>query len=212
MFTMQVKDPENIRLKHDTGGGPVWDLGVYCINAARYLFRDEPTRVWATAANNGDRRFSEIEEMATAVLRFPNERLASFTCSFGATDVSAYRLVGTKGHLRLDPAYEYAEALSQELTVNGRRTRRSFPKRDQFAPALLYFSDCVLQDREPEPSGWEGLADVRVIEAVYRSMAFGEVVELPSMEKRRRPSMRQEIRRPPVSRPPLVRARAPSGG
>jgi glucose-fructose oxidoreductase len=211
-FTMQVKDWGNIRLRHETGGGPVWDLGVYCVNAARYLFRDEPTHVWATAANSGDPRFSEIEEMATAVLRFPNERLASFTCSFGAADVSACRLVGTKGHLRLDPAYEYAEALVLELTVNGRQTRRTFPKRDQFAPELLYFSDCVLQDREPEPSGSEGLADVRVIEAVYRSIASGEVVTLPPMEKHERPSMRQEIRRPPVSRPSLVRARAPSEG
>ena len=56
-----------------------------------------------------------------------------------------------------------------QITVDGKTTRaRAFPKRDQFAPELLYFSDCIRKDREPEPSGREGLADVRVIRALLR--------------------------------------------
>ena len=47
--------------------------------------------------------------MTSAILRFPGERLAPFTCSFGAADVASYRIVGTKGDLRVEPAYEYAE-------------------------------------------------------------------------------------------------------
>jgi predicted dehydrogenase len=94
VFTMQVEDAANYRLQREAGGGPLWDIGIYCVNAARYLFRDEPVEVWATGANSGDPRFREVEEMASAVLRFSDARLATFSVSFGAADVSAYRLVG----------------------------------------------------------------------------------------------------------------------
>ncbi|HYC76083.1 MAG TPA: gfo/Idh/MocA family oxidoreductase, partial [Planctomycetota bacterium] len=83
------------------------------------------------------------------------------------------------------------------------------PKRDQFAAELIYFSDCVLEGRDPEPSGREGLADVRVIRALHRSLRTGGAVELPPFRRRRRPSMEQEIRRPPVRKPELVHAKSP---
>jgi len=54
-------------------------------------------------------------------------------------------------------SYEYAEGLAFELTVNGKITRQRIGKRDQFAPQLIYFSDCISKDRDPEPSGEEGL-------------------------------------------------------
>ena len=75
VFTMQVQEG-NIRLRRETGGGTLWDIGIYCINAARYLFRDEPEEVFAYTANNGEKRFREVEEMTSAVLRFPEDRLA----------------------------------------------------------------------------------------------------------------------------------------
>lgn len=105
VFTMQVQEG-NIRLRRETGGGTLWDIGIYCINGARYLFRDEPEEVFAYTANNGEKRFREVDEMTSAILRFPRQRLASFTCSFGASDVAAYQVVGTKGDVRVDPAYE----------------------------------------------------------------------------------------------------------
>ena len=104
---MQVQEG-NIRLRRETGGGTLCDIGIYCINAARYLFRDEPMEVFAFTANTGETRFREVDEMTSAMLRFPGERLATFTCSFGAADVAAYQVVGTKGDVRVDPAYEYA--------------------------------------------------------------------------------------------------------
>jgi glucose-fructose oxidoreductase len=153
----------------------------------------------------------EVEEHVSCVLRFPNERLASFTCSFGAADVSEYRLVGTKGDLAVEPAYEYAMALQHRLTLDGEVKERRFAKRDQFAPELLYFSDCVLKNQDPEPSADEGLADVRVIRALYRSAQLGRPVELTPYEKRERQSLEQEIRRPPIDKPQTVHTQAPSG-
>jgi predicted dehydrogenase len=207
-FAMNVKEGD-IRLRKETGGGTLYDIGIYCINAARYLFRDEPFEVLAMSANSGQRRFAEVEEMISASLRFPEERLATFICSFGAADVARYQIVGTKGDLQLDPAYEYAMAAKQKLTIGGKSTEKTFAKRDQFAPEILYFSDCILKEREPEPSGWEGLADVLVIEALYRSARTGRPVRISPIEKKTRPTMRQHIHRPPVKKPKEVKVSAP---
>jgi predicted dehydrogenase len=210
-FTMQVKDADNIRLKRDLGGGPLYDIGIYCINAARYLLREEPEEVFAFAANNGEKRFSEVNEMVSAVLRFPGERLAAFTCSFGAADVGSYQVVGTKGELRLDPAYEYAGELSLSITADGKKQVRRYAKRDQFAPELLHFSDCILTGREPRPGGDEGLADVRIIRALLESAQKGRPVRLGAFETPPRPTKAKEERRPPVRKPDLVRVAPPSG-
>ncbi|MEO7136716.1 MAG: gfo/Idh/MocA family oxidoreductase, partial [Gemmatimonadales bacterium] len=85
-----------------------------------------------------------------------------------------------------------------------------FPKRDQFAPELISFSECILTGAAPEPSGWEGYADVRVIRALYRSAEIGQPVALPPFTKEDRPSLAQEIRRPAVRKPDLVNTEAPS--
>ena len=75
-FSMQVK-PGDIRLDKELGGGPLYDIGIYSINAARYLFQDEPESVLACSASRKDPRFKEVDEMTGAILRFPNERLAT---------------------------------------------------------------------------------------------------------------------------------------
>jgi glucose-fructose oxidoreductase len=207
-FSMQVV-PGNIRVRRSLGGGVLYDIGIYCINAARSLFREEPVEVHALAAGV----IGDVEESVSAVLRFPNERLAAFTASFGAAKISEYRLVGTKGELAVDPAYEYAKPLEHRLSLEGDLVgERRFAKRDQFAPELLYFSDCLLQNRDPEPSAEEGLADVRVIRALYRSLESGGTVELAPYERRDRPSLEQEIRRPPIEKPAVIHAQAPGGG
>lgn len=208
-FTMQVK-PGNIRVKREMGGGPLWDIGVYCINAARYLFRAEPQEVFAFENSSDDKRFREVEESVTAVLRFPDAQLASFACSFGASDVSTYEVVGTKGSLCAEPAYEYAEGLKLQITINGKVKERAFGKSDQFGPELVYFSDCILKNKEPEPSGKEGLADVRVIRALYESLDKRAPVRVRIQEPEQRPSAVQEIRRPPIQKPDLIHAESSS--
>jgi predicted dehydrogenase len=211
VFCMQVKEGDIRVGPRSKGGGTVYDIGIYCINAARYLFQDEPVEVTAQMANSGDPRFRETEEMVAATLRFPGDRLATFTCSFGAADIATYHVVGTRGDLELNPAYEYAAEIRQRVTVNGRTRERTFPKRDQFAPELVSFSECVLNGAEPEPSGREGLADVRVIRAIYASAeAGGRAVRLAPFQKEIRPTLDQEVRRPPVRQPSLVNTEAPS--
>jgi glucose-fructose oxidoreductase len=106
-----------------------------------------------------------------AILRFSGDRLANFICSFGAADRARYEVVGTKGSVAVDPAFEYAEGLAYELRVGDSHRRKSFKKSDQFAPELVHFAKAVRANRPPEPSGKEGLIDVAIIEAIARSIA-----------------------------------------
>ncbi len=209
IFSQQVKEG-NSRLKADIGGGPIYDMGVYCINAARYLFRAEPVEVMAWNTGHESKRFLEVPATTTVVMRFPEETIASFTCSFGITDRSTFEVVGTKGVVKMDPAYEMVETLKVEMTVGKETAKRSFPKRDQFAPELMYFSDCILNDREPEPSGHEGMADVRIIEAILESAEGNRPVAVKQTNITTRPHMKQEIAKPAVSRPRLVKAEPPA--
>jgi len=204
VFSMQVR-PGNIRTDKEMGGGTLYDIGIYCINAARYLFRDEPVETFAfSSANKNDPRFKEIDEMTGAVLRFPKDRLATFATSFGAADVASYRIVGTRGDLRVENAYEYTMPVTHHLTVDGKIQQRTFRKRDQFAPELIYFSDCIKNDKTPEPSGAEGLADVRIIEGLYKSAKIRRPVKVKPVKRMQRPTMQQEIRRRAISKPSLI--------
>jgi predicted dehydrogenase len=203
-FSMQVK-AGNIRTQAELGGGPEWDIGIYCINAARMVFADEPIDVWATATRTRDRRFEDVPESVHAILRFPGDRLANFVCSFGAADRARYEVVGTKGSISVDPAYEYAEGLGYELRIGDKVKKKSFAKSDQFAPELVHFAKSVRARRAPEPSGKEGLIDVAIIEAIHRSIESGHWQKIGAPHRQRRPSMDQEMRKPAVPRePPLV--------
>lgn len=209
VFSMQVRRG-NIRLQGELGGGPLFDLGIYCINAARYIFRAEPEEVTAFAAyGGGDPRFAEVERSVSAVLRFPGSRLASFTCSFGAAEASYYQVFGTEGDLRVEPAFGYEGELKHRLTTQGSTRERTFRRSDQFAPELLYFSECIQRDREPEPGAIEGLIDVRIIEAIYRSIRAGQSIEQPRLPHDDPPTPDQYIRRPPAREPRMVEARSP---
>lgn len=211
-FAQQVAE-ENVRVSEtaDHGGGPIYDMGVYCINAARYLFRSEPIEVSAVAARKpGDDRFSRVEEMVSVNMHFPNARLATFTCSFGAAHVSCYSLFGTKGSLRVEPAYGYATPVAHQLKVAERTTTKTFPKRDQFAAELAYFSNCILKDKDPEPSGYEGLLDVRIIQAIYESIRTRRVISLSHPAEKKKPTLRQEMHRPAHAKPEVIHAKPPS--
>jgi predicted dehydrogenase len=211
VFCMQVEEG-NIRLQASTGGGTLYDIGIYCINAARYLFRDEPTEVVALTASNGERRFDEVPEMTSCILRFPEERLATFTCSFGAAEASSYDVVGTEGFIHMNDPYTFAGEITQTVTVGKKTQEKVFGPSDQFAPELLYFSDCILNKRSPEPSGTEGLADVRIIRALLESAETGRPVKLEPFDRTRHPRPEQAETRPAVEEPELVGAQSPHPG
>jgi predicted dehydrogenase len=205
-FFSHVVRADDIRRKPELAGGAAYDLGVYCINAARNLFESEPISVYATAAEKDD-----TDDTTTVVLRFPGDRMAQFSVSNSTADVSSYRIAGARGDLRVEPAYDYAGEIVHYLTVNGKTRRQAFEKRDQFAPELVYFSDCIQNDTSPEPSAEEGIRDIRVVEAILRSIRTGGVVELAPLPRRETtPSLVQGMRKPALDKPETVKAPGPS--
>jgi predicted dehydrogenase len=211
LFTQDVAEG-NTRINKEVGGSTLNDIGIYCINAARYLFQNEPTEVFATSASKDDPRFTEVAEMTSAILRFPSECLATFTLSFGSTKVSNYQVIGTKGDLRVEPAYSSGTEIKHYIKIDGETREQSFAGRDQLAAEFVYFSDCILQDKQPEPSGQEGLIDVRIIQALEESIQTGQFVKLSPIERDQRPNISQSIERPPVEQTPeLVHAADVSG-
>lgn len=166
--TMSV-DAGNIRLDKRLSGGTLYDIGIYCINAARGIFREEPLEVYAVASKGGQKRFKEVEEMMSVIMTFSKERTASFVCSFGAANSSAYDVIGTKARVRMEDAYRHAGSVRLLTFADGTTKSKTFAARDQFAAEIIYFSKCILTNKQPEPSGLEGQADVRIIEAIYES-------------------------------------------
>jgi len=207
-FSYQV-NAGNIRTQRETGGGPIWDIGIYCVNAARYLFRKEPVEVFAFTTRNDNERFEGVPAGTSCLLRFDDDQLATLNVSFDASATATFRIVGTKGDVCLDQAYEYEGDRELILTVNDKSRTRKFRKSDHFGPELVYFSNCVLRDTVPEPNGEEGLADVRVIEALLRSADERRSVKMPAFKRRARPEPRMVIRRPPVREPEPIEAGAP---
>ncbi len=211
LFTQQTV-AGNIRLQKAVGGGTLDDIGIYCINAARYLFQDEPIAVFATGATNGEERFQEVDEMTSVILRFPGDRLATFTCSFGAARISTYQVIGTKGSLRVDHAYSVKEDIIHILTIEGKTQERTFKSSNQLAAEFVYFSDCILHNKNVAPSGEEGLIDVQIIRALDRSIATGSFVEISTTGRQQRPTIEQVVTVPLTHETPeLINTVPPSG-
>ncbi len=213
-FAMQIA-PGNIRTRSELGGGPLHDLGIYCVNAARHVFRAEPVEVFAQATGDSDPRFRAVEEMVAVLLRFPGGELAKFTCSFGAHDASVFQVWGSEGTVRLEDAFEMAGPKTLHATLKARGApkdvKQRFPKVDQFAPLLLHFSDCILKRRQPVPSGDEGVADLRVLDAIRRSLDRRGAVALPhSRFLGPKLTARTVIRAPSHAPPKLLKAQKPS--
>ena len=215
-FSYQVKDKKNIRLNPTSvGGGALYDIGIYCINASRYLFQAEPIEVVGFSVTSDDPRFINTEETTSAILRFPNDKLAAFTVSFGAYDSSDYEIIGEKGRIRLENAYDYAMPMELRTFLQTRggemkKQTKKYKKRDQFSAELLYFSDCIIKNKTPEPGPVEGTADVKIIQAILESIHRNQPVSLDPVHKQTYPSQKQKIIRPGVRKRKLFHATGPS--
>jgi len=208
----QAAKAPNIRiLPISKGGGPTYDMGIYDINAARYLFKDEPISVFAEAIIGSRKPFMDTEETMSVVLRFPQDRLASLIYSFGTVKTDTFRMVGSKGEISLDPAYNYVGGKTMRLSDGENKKIIKFKSSDHFAAEIDYFSECILKNRTPEPSGEEGLVDIQIIQAIFESVKTRRPVALKLKKKELAVSPNQEIFRPALRVvPKLVDAENPS--
>lgn len=187
------------------GRGGLFDLGIYCVNAARMVFRTEPTEVVAMHAGQGHGRFREVPEMTAALLRYPGERIAMFTCSLAAFRGSAWSAVAINRLVQMDPAYSYREPLVVKMQSQAASRTRRFGVHDQFAPELEHFVERIRSGRKAEPSGREGEADIRILDAIDQSARTGRRVRLRAIPRDELPRRRQARARPPVGQTRMVK-------
>ena len=165
-------DPSRWRLKRAlSGGGSLMDIGIYALNASRYMTGEEPVAVYAhEVTDRSDPRFHEVEDRIEFELEFPSGVIASCMSMYNANQ-NHILLVGDKGRVELEPATRYS---GNRLWTgrDGRETEVTPPPgpgATHFAAQLDHLVECIRQDKEPIVSGEEGLRDMRLIEAIYRS-------------------------------------------
>ncbi|MEO6638909.1 MAG: Gfo/Idh/MocA family oxidoreductase [Ginsengibacter sp.] len=182
---MNVDEPDQWRLKKSVaGGGPMVDLGVYCINTFRFLLGEEPESVFATSyATPGDPRFAEVEESIMFQLRFPGGVIANAGTSYSVHASSRYRCLADQ-HVwfGMDPAFPYND-LEIELSKGAPNDADDVQEKNQFAVQVEHMSLCVMNDEVPYTPGEEGLQDQKIIEAIYKSAREGKIVELEKIHK-----------------------------
>ena len=175
------RNPSAWRLKRAlAGGGSLMDMGIYSLQAARYMTGEEPVAVTAReSTDRRDPRFTEVEDIIDWTLEFPSGAIASCQSMYSANQ-NHVLLMGDKGRIELEPATRY-DGNHMWLGKDGRErevTPPAAPAKTQFAGQLDHLVECVRSGREPIVSGEEGLRDMRIIEAIYRSAREGRTIRL----------------------------------
>jgi predicted dehydrogenase len=156
------------------GGGPLMDVGIYCLQASRYLTGEEPVSVKATLTQGSDKRFAEVEESIVWETKFPSGALAHCGTSYNAEPAGYVRALAQRGWFTLDPAFNY----------DGIRGMRSDGKPiegadvDVFAAEMDDFASCILEGRPTKVPGEEGLRDLKILMGIYEAARTGNHVDL----------------------------------
>lgn len=167
--------------KQLSGGGSLPDIGIYSLNAARYLTGEEPIAINAMMYSTpGDPRFQEVEETVNFILQFPSGVLANCTSSYGYSNVKRFQVFGTEASLELNPATDYYQ---HRLFVENENVReeRKIDAKNQFALEIDHLSECIEQNKSPKTPGEEGLQDVKLIHAIYEAAQTGRTIKLSPM-------------------------------
>ena len=182
-FGFNIKPGEWRLNKKLAGGGPLYDVGIYCVNASRYLTGEEPVSVQGySSVVDRDGRFTEVEENLAWNMRFPSGVVASCLTSYGSIFTgNLARIIGSSGTIEMNPAYSYSG-----IHVTGRNESSSAaadfsipdPNPRQFAREADHLAECILENKEPKADGAEGLRDMKIITAIYQSCAEGRAVPL----------------------------------
>lgn len=173
-----IGNPEQWRLnKKLAGGGSMMDIGVYAVNAARYLSGEEPTEIVAfESTDKNDPRFKEVEDTVTFQMRFPSGVLASCVSSYGA-GFNRWRVHAERGSFELEPALN-RRGLKMRIMGHGQPGSKNFPEVDHFGAMMDDLAVCAATGKAVITDGIDGLNDMKVIEAVYESMKTGQPVKI----------------------------------
>ncbi len=158
--------------KKMAGGGPLPDVGIYSLNACRYLTGEEPQHLEGyCSVVDHDGRFTEVEENVSWTMRFPSGVVASCSTTYGAKMEGFVKVHGSKGVLHMEPAFGY-QGLHLMANINGQPAiddQNTEKDPYQFVLEADYFADCITGNKEPKTNGEEGLRDMRLMAEIYKS-------------------------------------------
>ena len=174
-FGFAIGDPKQWRLNRAlAGGGSLMDVGIYCLQTTRMISGEDPIWINASEVKTDAVKFKEVDETILWQAKFPSGVVSNSICTYSANGLAGFRAATTRGWFGLDPAYFY----------NGNRGRRSdgpeinLPAQDQFATELDDFADCIINKKPTKVPGEMGLADVKVLMAIYESIKKARPVAL----------------------------------
>jgi predicted dehydrogenase len=153
------------------GGGPLVDVGIYSLNAARYLTGENPADIKAYASVvDRDGRFTQVEESDGWTMRFPSGIVASCNTTYGGQMNGYFRVHASQGWIYMDGFNYDGMHLTAQLAGGARLdTPDPVAAPRQFTAEADYFADCVWNNREPKTDGEEGLRDMTAISRIYES-------------------------------------------
>ncbi|MBM6581535.1 Gfo/Idh/MocA family oxidoreductase [Microvirga sp. BT689] len=179
---LDPKDPADQwrMVKSLAGGGSRYDIGIYSLQAARYLTGEEPVEAFGQIANTkDDPRFREVEDRVAFQLRFPSGAVANLSSSYSTASVKRIQAFGEKGSIILDPATEYEGNKLALQTEKGRQeVKVKVKEQSQFAAEMDHFSQSVMNNHDPKTPGEEGLRDILIMQAIYQSACEGRPVSM----------------------------------
>lgn len=165
--------PGEWRLKKAmAGGGPLMDVGIYSLNACRYLTGEEPASLEGyCSVVDKDTRFREVEENCSWIMKFPSGIIASCNTTYGANMPGFFKIHGSKGTLQMEPAFAYegqhlTAKIDGEPPIDDQCTEKD-PY--QFVLEADHLADCIIRNEEPKTNGEEGLRDMEYMAQIYRS-------------------------------------------
>ena len=160
------------------GGGPLTDLGVYCVNTCRWLVAEDPIAASAVSWVRDRRRYKEVEEGVAFRLDFPSGLVLQGTAAYSAVFSSFVHVHGEKGWAELGPAFAFEEERRLIGKVGGKWFEKTFKPMDEFVVEIDYFADCILKQRKPEPDGEQGMRDIVIIQSIYEAVKKGRPVKI----------------------------------
>jgi len=157
-----------------SGGGALMDVGIYALQATRYLTGEEPVLVTGTETKTDPVKYAEVDETVVWEARFPSGAVAYCTASYSVPGIARFRASAERGWFELDPAFYYSG--NHGRRSDGREIK--LPEIDQFAAEMDDFARCIMTGEKSKVSGEEGLRDVRIMLAIYESIRTGTAVKL----------------------------------
>ena len=161
-----------------SGGGPLMDIGIYCVNTSRWLVDEDPVQATAIQWSHDRQRFKAVEEGIAFRLNFQSGLVLQGTASWGSALASFIQVHGEKGWASLSPAFAFEEERRLTGKIAGKWFEKEFTAIDEFALELDAFADCIRENREPEPDGEQGMRDIIILDAIYRSAKQGRTVAI----------------------------------